>query len=172
MTGRPQPDRPPFTGPTGNFSPVPQPLHASCPIPDADNSGEKIMQKIVLAVAAVAGLALPSPAHAASTGPAGQSRAKTDLTLSYMADAGYAAAVRLTCSAGDVHPQAKKACGTLKKVGGDPGRITPAKTMCTMVFAPITASVTGTWQGRSVKWSKQFGNQCVMRRATGVLFSF
>jgi len=109
----------------------------------------------------------------AAVGPGGGPvKPKTDLTLGYMADAGYAAAVRLTCTAGDVHPQAKKTCATLKKAGGDPGKITPAKTMCTMEFAPVTATATGTFLGKSVNWKAQFGNACEMRRATGVLFTF
>jgi Subtilisin inhibitor-like len=130
------------------------------------------MRKTVMAVAAATSLALSSPALAAATGPRESARPKTDLTLSYMADAGYAAAVRLTCTADDVHPEAKKACATLRKAGGDPGRIVPADTMCTMEHAPITASVSGAWRGRTVNWSREFGNPCAMRQATGVLFGF
>ena len=118
------------------------------------------------------GGAVAGPGGAAVGPGGGPVKPKTDLTLGYMADAGYAAAVRLTCTAGDVHPQAKKTCATLKKAGGDPGKITPAKTMCTMEFAPVTATATGTFLGKSVNWKAQFGNACEMRRATGVLFTF
>jgi hypothetical protein len=136
------------------------------------------MRKIIWAVAAVSGVALASPAFATSTGPSAAPRPRavtssgTDLTLSYMADAGYAAAVRLTCTSADVHPQAKEACATLKKAGGDPAGIVPADTMCTMEYAPITAAVSGTWAGKTIGWSQRFGNRCTMHQATGVLFAF
>jgi hypothetical protein len=120
-------------------------------------------------------VALASPAFATSTGPSAAPRPRaiaTDLTLSYMADAGYAAAVRLTCTSADVHPKARQACATLRKAGGDPAKIMPAATMCTMEYAPITAAVSGTWAGRTVSWSQKFGNRCTMQQATGVLFSF
>jgi hypothetical protein len=148
---------------------------------------------VAVGVVAAAGVMAPNAALAAGTGPAvvagseltaapgggaavgpggGPVKPRTDLTLGYMADAGYAAAVRLTCTAGDVHPQAKKACATLEKAGGDPGKITPAKTMCTMQDAPVTATATGTFLGKPVAWKAQFGNSCEMHRATGALFTF
>ncbi|MEV6491508.1 SSI family serine proteinase inhibitor [Actinoplanes sp. NPDC051633] len=136
------------------------------------------MWKIVLAAAAAASLAPASPAFATSTGPApaprpsAVARAQTDLTLSYMADAGYAAAVRLTCTTGDAHPNAAKVCAALRKVDGNPGRITPAQTMCTMEYSPVTATASGIWRGKKVAWSAKFGNPCLMRQATGVLFVF
>jgi len=110
-------------------------------------------------------LATASPAAAAP---------RTNLQLIYMADAGYAATVKLRCGpAGGVHPKRKQACATLKKVGGRPDRLkAPPDAMCTMEYAPITAEITGTWKGRKVNWSKKFGNTCDMTRTTGVLFAF
>jgi subtilisin inhibitor-like len=131
----------------------------------------KIVPMLVMGIVLTAG----SPAHATAGGPGESARAaaETELTLSYTADAGYAAAVVVTCDpAGGVHPKVKKVCKTLAKVNGDPDLIKPAQTMCTLQYAPVTAEVTGTWRGRAVDWSQTFGNTCEMVRATGVLFTF
>ena len=125
------------------------------------------MIRMMLAATAAAVLTATGPAAAAAP-------AKTKLTLIFMADAGYAAAVVLRCGpVGGAHPAGKKACATLKKVGGRPERLkAPPDAMCTMEYAPITAQITGTWQGKKVNWSRKFGNTCDMRRTTGVLFTF
>jgi hypothetical protein len=123
------------------------------------------MRKIISVLVAATILAIGSPAGAQAK--------KTELTLAYMADAGFATAVVIKCDpASGVHPNAKKVCKTLTKVKGDPNRIKPAKTICTLEYAPITAEATGIWKGKKVKWSKKFSNSCDMRRATGVLFTF
>ena len=96
-----------------------------------------------------------------------------ELVLSYTADAGYAAAVSLTCNpVGGAHPKAAKACAALKKTGGKPAKLKPAKTMCTLEYAPITARIDGTWKGRKMRWSKTFPNACDLTRATGAVFAF
>jgi hypothetical protein len=108
-----------------------------------------------------------------STAAAGATHPRTDLTLAYMAQAGYATAVTLRCDPpGGAHPKPVAACRTLRAVGGRPARLTPARTMCTMIYAPITAQITGKWRGKKISWSKTYGNTCEMTRATGVLFRF
>jgi len=98
---------------------------------------------------------------------------RTDLVLDYLADAGYAVAVRLSCyPARGAHPNPVEACATLAKVGGRPDRIKPADTMCTMQYDPLTAEITGTWKGRRIAWKQRYGNKCEMIRATGALFTF
>lgn len=130
------------------------------------------MIRTVLAATSIAVLGLAGPAAAAATGPAAAPR-QTGLVLSYASESGYAAAVTLTCHpAGGAHPKAAKACATLAKVAGDPGRLKPARTMCTLEYAPITAELTGTWKGRTVQWSETFSNPCDLTRHTGVLFAF
>jgi hypothetical protein len=110
--------------------------------------------------------------QAGQVGWAGQS-GRIELTLSYLADAGYAAAVKLRCDPdGGAHPKPTQACDTLNKVDGDPDRIRPARIMCMLIYAPVTAEITGTWKGRHLDWSKTYGNSCEMFRATGVLFRF
>ena len=98
---------------------------------------------------------------------------KGQLTLSYLADAGFAAAVKLTCSpVGGGHPHAGAACRTLTRYDADPDRMTPATTACILLWSPVTAEIEGTWNGTAVRWTHRYGNSCEMRRATGVLFTF
>jgi hypothetical protein len=124
------------------------------------------MIRIIAATAAAVLLLTANPAAAAAPG-------RTELTVSYLADAGYAAAVKLRCDpAGGAHPKKAQACRSLARVGGNPARLRPAARMCTMEYAPVTAQVKGTWQGRKVNWSHKFGNTCDMHRTTGVLTAF
>jgi hypothetical protein len=117
----------------------------------------------------VAATLLSTATPAAAATPA----KRTALTLSYMADAGYATAVKLRCDPdGGAHPEPVRACNALKGAGGRPDRLKAAHTMCMMIYAPITAQIDGTWKGRKLRWSRQFGNACEMSRATGVLFRF
>jgi hypothetical protein len=103
----------------------------------------------------------------------GSARPGTALTLSYLADAGFAAAVKMTCEpVGGGHPEAKAVCITLDGTGGDPSKINPTLNACVLIYAPVTAEVTGTWRGTPVAWKQRYGNTCEMRRATGALFQF
>ncbi len=120
-----------------------------------------MIRTIVVTCALLAGAA---PAQAAP-----QSR----LTLTYLAQGGHAGAVKLDCyPTGGRHPEAAAACAVLRSTGADPAKIKPAQVMCMMLYAPVTAQITGTWRGGRVKWSHQYGNTCEMTRATGVLFRF
>jgi hypothetical protein len=125
-----------------------------------------MIRTLVSTVLAVGALTVPAaPAAAAST--------TTKLTLAVTAQAGWATAVLLRCDpAGGGHPSAAKACAALKKAGGKINKLTPAEVMCTLQFAPVTATATGTWKGKKVSWSRTFGNTCELTRATGVVFRF
>ena len=128
------------------------------------------------AIAASSGTAL-TLSHAASPPTAltlsHTALPRTALTLSYEADAGYAAAVTLRCDPpGGAHPKAAEACRTRANVDGNPSYLRPAHRYCFLIYAPITARITGKWKGARVDWSKRFANSCEMRRATGVLFDF
>jgi hypothetical protein len=128
--------------------------------------GEHVMMRTVTAATAALILLVASPAAAAR-------KTKTELTLSYMAEAGYAAAVILRCHpAGGPHPKKGKACQALTKINGNPADFKPAPLMCTLEYAPITATITGSWQGTKVDWSRTFGNRCEMNRTTGVVMAF
>ncbi|MFI5933387.1 SSI family serine proteinase inhibitor [Actinoplanes sp. NPDC051494] len=110
---------------------------------------------------------------AAAAAPAEAAAPRTELRLSYQAEAGYAAAVVLRCDpAGGPHPRKGNACKALAKAGGDPARLKPAKAMCTMEYSPVTAAVRGSWRGTKIDWSRTFGNACQMRVATGIVMIF
>jgi hypothetical protein len=124
---------------------------------------------IGLAAASVAAL-LPGPGYG-DGGGRGEPKAK--LTVSYMADAGFARAVKLECDpASGGHPQAAQACAELEAVGGDIDKIEPAHTACIMIYQPVTAEVSGEWRGTPIGWQHRYGNGCEMKRALGVLVAF
>ena len=126
------------------------------------------MIRTILALTSATAVLLGGAAAAA-----GPDRPRTDLTLAYMAEAGYATAVTLRCDPpGGAHPKPFAACRTLRTIEGRPARLKPARIMCTMIYAPITAQITGRWHGKKINWSKTYGNTCEMTRATGVLFRF
>lgn len=96
-----------------------------------------------------------------------------NLTLSYMAQAGFADAVKLTCDPdGGGHPDPAAACRTLTTVGGNPDGLVAGDSACYLIYQPVTATLTGTWHGESADWKHTYGNLCELRRATGVLFDF
>ncbi|WP_433302626.1 SSI family serine proteinase inhibitor [Actinoplanes sp. CA-030573] len=103
----------------------------------------------------------------------GRGEPESKLTVSYMADAGFASAVKLECGpAGGGHPRAAAACAELTAVGGDLDKIEPAHTACILIYQPVTAEVTGEWRGTTVQWKHRYGNSCEMRRALGALVAF
>jgi hypothetical protein len=123
-------------------------------------------------VAVVAGgspvVAKPRPAHVA------YGRAPDHLVLTVFSDeAGWARVIKLTCDPpGGKHPDPAGACAALMRTGADPDKLAPAALLCMMIYLPVTAEITGTWHGAAVKWSHPYGNECEMKRATGVLFKF
>ncbi|MEU4161938.1 SSI family serine proteinase inhibitor [Actinoplanes sp. NPDC026670] len=113
------------------------------------------------------GLATAFAVLAGPTGPAAAA-GPSKLTLTYQAKS-----VQLTCApTGGAHPKAAEACATLRGAGGDPANLKGGDSLCIMLYQPVTASVKGTWRGKTVKWRQTFGNSCEMTRATGVLFAF
>jgi hypothetical protein len=115
----------------------------------------------------------PGDGYASGSGRPDDAEPGAHLTVSYLADAGSAAAVKLDCDpAGGGHPKAAEACAVLDAAGGKPSRIPPAHTACVMIFAPVQAEVRGTWHGKSVQWRHRYGNSCEMRRALGALIAF
>jgi hypothetical protein len=134
------------------------------------------MMRTSIALAA-ATLFIASPAFAGSPGPGysggGGRGPGADLTLTYLAEAGFATAVKLECDPpGGGHPKPADACAELAAAGGDPAKIEPGHGACMMIYAPITAEITGKWHGTEINWQRTYGNSCEMRRALGVLFAF
>jgi hypothetical protein len=136
-----------------------------------------MIRTTMIGLVAAAVVLTASPAVATQPGPGraggGHGRPGADLTLTYMADAGFATVVKLRCyPPGGGHPRPGPACAELAAVGGDPDRITPGHGMCMMIYAPITAKITGKWRWTILTWQHKYGNSCEMHRALGVLFDF
>jgi hypothetical protein len=77
----------------------------------------------------------------------------------------------LTCAPiGGTHTSAAAACAVLAAANGDPAAITPADVMCTMEYAPVKVKVAGRWNGKAVKYSETFSNNCRTNAEGGALF--
>lgn len=128
---------------------------------------------LALGVSAV----LAGTAQASGPGTPDQARAATPadlrLTLTHpQGDASGARTTTLKCGpAGGTHPAARAACAEL---GARHGAIEqdPAGGVCTMIYAPVVAEATGTYDGRPVSFKKKYGNDCEMHQHTGALFEF
>jgi|SRR4051794_32880268 hypothetical protein len=81
--------------------------------------------------------------------------------------------VVLTCSpTGGTHKQAKAACAALAAAKGDPSAIKNDGSMCMMIYDPVTVTATGRWKTKTVRFTKTYGNACVLHAATGAVFAF
>jgi Subtilisin inhibitor-like len=83
--------------------------------------------------------------------------------------------VTLQCDpAGGTHPKATEACADVTKAGGNlaqmPANANPRA--CFMIYAPVTVTAQGEWQGQAVRFTEKFPNSCVMRDKTGSVFDF
>lgn len=83
--------------------------------------------------------------------------------------------VTLQCDpAGGTHPKAAEACADVAKAGGQLAQM-PAGAQpraCFMIYAPVTVTARGDWQGQAVRFTEKFPNTCVMRDKTGSVFDF
>jgi hypothetical protein len=119
-------------------------------------------------------LAAPLAAHATT-----ESRSSFELTLSPGKNATPAKRTAfLACNPpSGSHPNAKLACRDLTEADGDFTLLSEhnsgsAPQMCTAIYSPVTVTAKGRWNNRPVIYQGTFGNECVMRRATGNVFAF
>jgi hypothetical protein len=83
--------------------------------------------------------------------------------------------VTLQCDPpGGTHPKAPEACADVTKAGGDLAQMPANKNprACFMIYAPVTVTAKGDWQGQPVRFTEKFPNSCVMRDKTGSVFDF
>ncbi|MEU8178143.1 SSI family serine proteinase inhibitor [Microbispora hainanensis] len=80
----------------------------------------------------------------------------------------------LNCSpVGGSHPSAEKACAWLNRAGVDPSALrVNAAEPCTMIYAPVTVTASGIWDGKYFQFRRTFGNDCELKSAAGALFDF
>ena len=75
---------------------------------------------------------------------------------------------------GGTHPKAEEACADVSKAGGNLAQMPAAAKpqACFMIYAPVTVTAQGKWQGQPVRFTKKYPNTCVMHDKTGSVFDF
>jgi hypothetical protein len=78
----------------------------------------------------------------------------------------------LLCDPPQGHAHAAQACEELRTAEGDITRIpVRADVLCPMLYAPVTASARGEWNGRRAEYTRTFSNTCMMGVETGSVFA-
>lgn len=80
----------------------------------------------------------------------------------------------LSCRpSGGTHPRPSLACLQLASVHGDITSLNlhPARP-CVLLYAPVTVTATGTWNGDPVLYRETFDNSCLLAASKGALFRF
>ncbi len=74
---------------------------------------------------------------------------------------------------GGTHPQAAWSCYELRKAGGDPAKVNlDLGDPCYLIWAPVTVTARGVWEGRRIDYQETFPNDCVLHTVKGPLFRF
>ncbi|MEV5873099.1 subtilase-type protease inhibitor [Streptomyces sp. NPDC052101] len=68
------------------------------------------------------------------------------------------------------YARAAEACGELSAAEGDIARIPQKKVFCPMIYAPVTVSAHGQWNGRPVDYQETYTSKCAMEARTGAVF--
>ncbi|MEU1185100.1 SSI family serine proteinase inhibitor [Streptomyces sp. NPDC005820] len=78
----------------------------------------------------------------------------------------------LLCGPPQGHRRAAEACDQLTAANGDLHALPAAQdTICTLVYAPVTAHASGQWNGKAVAYTQTFANACEMEARTGAVFA-
>ncbi|MFE5714447.1 SSI family serine proteinase inhibitor [Streptomyces sp. NPDC056501] len=133
------------------------------------------MNKIVTALTAVLFAATLAPAATAAA-PAPSEDTRLHLTAARtQGETEAIGIVWLDCPASGrpAHPHREAACHALDAVNGDFDRLSaePDAT-CTTEHAPVTLTASGTYRGRTVEWTRTYGNNCEATAKTGPVFYF
>lgn len=106
-----------------------------------------------------------------SSQPAAAASASGKMTITVRSADAAPRVATLTCApVGGTHTSAAEACAVLAAAKGNPAAITPADVMCTMEYAPVKVKVLGRWNGKTVKYSETFSNNCRASAEGGALF--
>ncbi|MET7756065.1 SSI family serine proteinase inhibitor [Streptomyces sp. NPDC005389] len=132
------------------------------------------MNKIISALAAMLFAAGLAPAATAASTPTQDTRLQ--LTAERNVDGQDTVAfVWLDCPASDrpAHPHHAEACAALDAAGGDLDALRGAPDgSCTAEHSPVTLSAQGTYRGRTLDWTRTYGNNCEATVKTGAVLSF
>ncbi|MFR9729555.1 SSI family serine proteinase inhibitor [Saccharopolyspora sp. MS10] len=130
--------------------------------------GTRFIRGFLLATLAVLMLT-PATASASST------TSHLTLTIASKSRVEAPRTVSLRCEpTGGTHPKAQAACASLLAAAGNFDLVGQehAGAPCPLVLRPVVATAHGTWQGRPVKFQKEFGNDCVAATNAGPVFDF
>lgn len=79
----------------------------------------------------------------------------------------------LTCNpSGGTHPRAAQACADLATAQGDFAKLPKKPEFCPMIYAPVTATASGTYEGKRIDFRQEFDNRCLLARVTGHVFEY
>lgn len=134
-------------------------------------SFQKIVNTLVLGMIPFPLLLAPTAVAVRSAVGSGHS-----MTLSYSAGQTTGSEARramLTCHPpGGTHRAPAEACQALDAVGGDPAALNVSPdVLCPQVYEPVTVTATGSWDGRTISFSRTFGNACEAAAVTGPVFN-
>jgi hypothetical protein len=125
-------------------------------------------------IAATGLIAATAPRAAADPVPDTPGPSALVLTVSgdTAADPGTFRSALLECGAQPhgTHPAPAAACAALEADGLDFTAKPVLQIMCPDIVRPVTVTATGVWNGNPVDYQHTYLNECLMRRATGVLF--
>jgi hypothetical protein len=133
---------------------------------------------VVVAAIMVSGVGVSAPAteRRNADSPSASANSKLFLTIraGETAKAIPEAAVTLTCDPDNgSHPHATEACNRLREVDGDFTKLDrDTDIMCPALWAPITVTAHGTWQGHPIDWQRTYSNACELRASTYPIFAF
>lgn len=129
-------------------------------------------QRLALSLAVPAAVLLAAYPAAAST-PDPLADPASAFTLSIEDEAGVLAETTLECEpTGGSHPQADGACSALAEVDGDVSAVSYSEEACVFIYAPVTAHLSGKWDGSIVEYQETFPNRCVLVSEKGPIFGF
>lgn len=80
--------------------------------------------------------------------------------------------VLLNCPGGGMHPHGTEACTDLATAHGDFDKLPHRQLLCPMYVSPVTATASGSFGGKTVHFTKEYANRCLLARATGAVFNF
>lgn len=130
---------------------------------------ERLVFRALVAGAALAGAMLPAATAVAAPAPSSQ----LQLSVSPGTAPNPARTVMLTCDPpGGNHPHAVAACADLQATDGNVDADRETGHVCPMIYQPVTAQATGTWEGRPVNFSATYPNECQLQSRTGAIFQF
>lgn len=130
----------------------------------------RMMTALTCAAATAFALSAAVPAHAESLPAEAQYTIEVRSPVENRGDeaASWSRVTTLDCDpAGGSHPRAEEACDLIAEHGDIASVQSAGDGVCTMIYQPVTARVTG-----AEEYEQTFSNACVMNNTKGEIFDF